>query len=198
MASQIQIINGALRKLGAGRIAALTDENEMARIASDSYDVLLDAVLTDAPWDFATRRAELSANATAPLFTYDNAFDLPSGTEAATPEYCLKPLEIVNLSEYQWRVEGRQIITSHDAPLQLIYVARITVNTGSYSPLFVEALQARLAMEWAEHLVKQSSVQQVMAKLYDEKIGLARSAEAGQTGLHEDTQDGTWVTERTG
>jgi hypothetical protein len=191
MASDITIINGALRKLGVPRIGTRNEETEPARVANDTYDALRDAVLTDAPWDFATKRQELSANATAPLFGFDNAFDLPSDP------YCLKPLEIVNLNEYQWSVEGRQIITSHDAPLQLIYIARIT-DVGSYSPQFVEALQSRLAAEWAEPLIKQSSVQQVMINAYDAKVRAAKTIEAGQTGLHEDTTDGSWVDSRLG
>jgi hypothetical protein len=188
-ASDVQIINGALRKLGVPRIGARNEESEPARVANDTYDVLLDAVLTDAPWDFAVRRSELSANATSPDFGFDNAFDLPVE--------CLKPLEIVNLTEYQWRVENRQILTSHEAPLQLIYIARVT-TVGSYSPQFVEAFQARLAAEWAEPLIKQSSVQDMMLKFYNSKIAAAKTIEAGQTGLHEDTTNGSWVDSRIG
>jgi hypothetical protein len=190
-ASDVQIINGALRKLGVPRIGVRNEESEAARVANDTYDVLLDAVLTDAPWDFAVRRQELSANATDPTFGFDNAFDLPSAP------YCLKPLEIVNLTEYQWRVENRQILTSHEAPLQLVYIARIT-TVGSYSPQFVEAFQARLAAEWAEPLIKQSSVQENMLKFYLDKIAAAKTIEAGQTGLHEDTTNGSWVDSRIG
>lgn len=189
MASQVQICNGALRKLGVSRIGSLIEQSEAARVASDTYDILLDEVLADAPWDFAKKRQELSANATAPLFGFDNAFDLPSDP------YCLRPLEIENLTEYQWVVEGRQILTSHEAPLQLTYIARIT-DTSQYTPKFIEAFTARLAAEWAEPLVKQSSVQDAMFSLYSAKISAARGVEAGQTGLHEDTTDGTWVTSR--
>lgn len=192
MASDITIINGALRKIGVHRIDSRNEASEPARVANDTYDELRDAVLTDAPWDFATKRQELSANATAPLFGFDNAFDLPT-----SPFYCLYPREIVNLNDYQWRVEGRQIITSHEAPLQLIYTARIT-TPGDYSPQFVEAFMARLAAEWAEPLVKSSSLQQTMFAAYDAKIPSAKSIEAGQTGLHEDTTYGSWVDSRSG
>jgi hypothetical protein len=191
MASKIQIINGALRKLGVSRIGSLTEESEAARIAADTYDIMLDEVLADAPWDFAKRRQELSANATSPLFGFDNAFDLPSDP------YCLRPLEIENLTEYLWTVEGRQIITSHEAPLQLIYIARIT-DSEQYSPKFIEAFQARLAAEWAEPLIRQTGVQENMLQFYASKIAGAKAVEAGQTGLHEDTTMGSWVDSRNG
>ena len=190
--TDVTIINGALRKIGVQPIDDRDDVSEQGRLADETYDILLDAVLVDAPWDFAITRAEITAHATAPEFEYDNAFDLPDGDPDAL---CLRPLEIINLTQYQWKVEGSQIITSHDSPLQLIYVAQIT-DEALYPPMFIEALQARLAMEWAEPLMRQSIVQQTMAALYERKISDAKAVEAGQTGLHEDTDEGSWVTSR--
>ena len=187
MASDITIINGALRKLGVTRILDRNESTEPARIANDTYDTLLDAVLTD----FATVRQELSAVSPSPIFGLDNAFNLPGDP------FCLKPREIVNLEEFPWVVEGRQIITSHDAPLQLIYTARVT-DTSLYSSQFIEAFESRLAAEWAEPLIKQSSVQELMWRAYNAKISAAKAIEAGQTGLHEDTTQGSWVDSRSG
>ena len=190
-ADDIAIVNGALRKLGVDKITALADSVEAARVATDTYSDLLDAVLADAPWDFATTRASVTVNVTAPTFGFDNAFDFPSSP------YCLLVREIENLSEYLWTVEGRQVLTNHGSPLKMIYTARMTTETD-YSPKFIEAFEARLAAEWAEPLVKSTSVQEVMFKLYQEKITAARTVEAGQSGLHEDTTDGAWVDSRLG
>lgn len=192
--TDVTIINGALRKIGVQEIVLRTDETEQGRVSNSTYDLLLDAVLVDAPWDFAITRAEITAEDTGPDFEYDNYFELPDGDPDL---YCLRPLEIINLTQYQWKVEGRNIATSHESPLQLIYVARI-VDEEVYTPQFIEALQARLALEWAEPLTRQSSIQQVMAALYERKITDAKAVEAGQTGLHEDTDEGTWVTSRFG
>jgi hypothetical protein len=187
--TDIDVINGALRKLGVDSITALSDTVEAARVASDTYPMLLDAVLSDAPWDFATTRAELTAHATSPDFGFDNAFDLPAG--------CLRVREIVNVNEYQWVVEQNQILTSHESPIQIIYTAQI-IDESLYTPQFIEALQARLAAEWAEPLTASSSVQEVMIKAYNSKISAARTIEAGQTGLHADTTNGSWVDSRVG
>ncbi len=187
--SDITIINGALRKLGVQRIDSRDDDSEQGRVSKDTYDALRDAVLTDAPWDFATERQELSASDTAPLFGFAFSYPLPESPK------CLKPREIVNLNRRMWRVEGRAILTDHEAPVQLIFTALIT-EEGKFTSQFVEAFQARLAMEWAEALTKQNTVVQNMAALYKGKIEAARTIEAGQTGLHEDTDQGTWVTSR--
>jgi hypothetical protein len=187
--TDIDVINGALMKLGVDAITALADNVNAARIATDTYSMLLDAVLSDAPWDFATTRAELDAHETSPDFGFDNAFDLPSD--------CLRVREIVNVNEYQWVVEQAQILTSHESPIQIIYTAQI-VDEDLYTPQFIEAFQSRLAAEWAEPLIASSSVQEVMIKVYNSKIAAARTIEAGQTGLHADTTNGSWVDSRVG
>ena len=186
--TDIDVINGALRKLGVDSITALADSVAAARVATDTYSMLLDAVLVDAPWDFATKRAELTAHATSPTFGFDNAFDLPAD--------CLNVREIVNLNSYQWVVEAGQILTSHESPIQVVYTYQV-LDEDEYTPQFIEALQARLAAEWAEPLLKSSSVQKVMFAAYEAKISPAKTIEAGQTGLHEDTTWGSWVDSRT-
>jgi hypothetical protein len=185
--TDIDVINGALRKLGVDAITTLADSVEAARVASDTYSMLLDAVLADAPWDFATKRAELTVHVTAPAFGFDNAFDLPAD--------CINVREIVNLNSYQWVVEDGQILTSHESPIQLVYTYQALVE-DDYTPQFIEALQARLAAEWAEPLIKSTSVQKTMFALYEAKISPAKTIEAGQTGLHEDTTLGSWVDSR--
>jgi len=192
--TDIDVINGALRKLGVDAITTLADSVDAARVASDTYAMLLDAVLVDAPWDFATTRAEIAVNVTAPDFGFDNAYDFPDGDP---DPYCLLVREIVNLSEYLWTVEGRQVLTNHGTPLQMIYTARME-DEDEYSPQFIEALQSRLAAEWAEPLIKSSSVQKLAFKAYASKIAAAKTIEAGQSGLHEDTTDGAWVDSRLG
>ncbi len=187
--TDIDVINGALHKLGVGSIEALGDDANAARVATDTYSMLLDAVLSDAPWDFATTRVELTAHATSPDFGFDNAFDLPA--------LCLRVREMVNERSYPWVVEQAQILTSHESPIQITYTA-LVVDEALYTPQFIEAFQARLAAEWAEPLIASSSVQDLMMKAYDSKISAAKTIEAGQTGLHADTTDGSWVDSRVG
>ena len=189
MPSQVTIINGALRKLGAGRITTIEDESEQGRVANDTYETYRDAVLSDAPWDFAKELAALSVNTVAPAWKFANAFDLPGDP------YCLRVLEVENDSETPWEVIGREIHTNLGAPLNIVYIAQIT-EEAFYPALFIEALEARLALEWAETLTKQSSVQSAMGVLYQEKLDIARTVDAGQAGLQEDTSSGSWIDSR--
>ncbi len=59
--SQVSICNAALRQLGVAKITALSDSVEQARILTDIYDAILDEVLAAHPWNFAIKRATLTA-----------------------------------------------------------------------------------------------------------------------------------------
>lgn len=172
MASNVSIVNGALVKLGEATINDFSEDNEPARVANRTYADIRDAVLREHHWGFATTRAALSANTTAPAFEFDNAYELPR-----EPTYCLKVIDVENPNRYPWRVEGRQILTDIDAPLNVTFVYRNT-DADSYDSLFIECLEARLAQEWAEPLTRQSTIAAAMAALYAQKLAYARSVDA--------------------
>src|SRR4051812_44976933 len=76
--SDVSICNLALQKLGATRIAALTDNSRNARAVAACYEQMRDRELRANPWNFAKARAQLAAAGTAPAFDYNNAFPLPT------------------------------------------------------------------------------------------------------------------------
>ena len=189
MASEVGICNAALAKLGLRSILAFTDDRTEARLATQTYEDIRDDVLRDHPWNFATFRAELAAEVTAPAFAYARAFNLPD-----TPTYCLRVLEVVNPSSWPWKVEGRQILTDLGSPLQITFISRIT-NCDQMDALFRDALAARLAMEWAEKLTRTTTIQEAMAALYAKKLAEARSID-GQEGTREEISESSWISAR--
>jgi len=78
MASVVGICNQALAKLGATRIVALTDDTKQARLLNSIYEVKRDAELAANPWTFATKRAQIPASSTAPVFGWAYSYPLPS------------------------------------------------------------------------------------------------------------------------
>ncbi len=61
--TKIQIVNKALRLLGAERLTQVqltADSPEQARIVNDIYDSVLEEVLVSHPWNFAVKKAELT------------------------------------------------------------------------------------------------------------------------------------------
>jgi hypothetical protein len=167
MAADIDVINGALSKLGEQALLSIADVSPAGRLATRTYADLRDALLREFPWNFATKRASLAASAEAPEWGFTRQFVLPAG--------CLRLIEINNSSDQEWRNEGGKILTDMDAPLEIKYVENVSVDEMDVT--FRDALAARLAMEWAEPLTQTTTVVDSMARLYRNKLQVARVAD---------------------
>ena len=77
MAGETDVINAALRLVGASPITSLTDGTNSANVADDLYDEVRDDLLRSHPWNFATQRVKLAKSSTTPTFEFDNAFPVP-------------------------------------------------------------------------------------------------------------------------
>lgn len=168
MAAEIDLINSGLAKLGEQALLSVTDDSPAGRLANRHYPDLRDALLREYPWNFATRRASLAAETTAPDWEFANSYPLPSD--------CLRVVALNNPDMISWRNENRRILTDLSAPLQIKYVAQIT-DVNAMDPAFRDTLAARLAMEWAEPLAQTTTVQNAMSTLYRNKLQVARVAD---------------------
>jgi hypothetical protein len=160
MASEVEIVNVALTLLGEARILSLDDDVKPAREAKAIFTSQRDKLLAAYNWSFAKTRAQLSADATAPAFEWDYAYTMPAE--------CLRLLQVgdeyagIDLTDYRgantalFTIEGRKILTSLGAPLNIRYVQRIT-DTTMFHVCFNELLSARLAEELCEPLTQSDS-----------------------------------------
>lgn len=149
MASKTSIANRALSKLGQPRIADVdTTDTKSARVISEMWDDVRDAMLQSYPWNFAIKRAVL-AQTTAPSWGWDYAYMLPTD--------CLSPLEIKDDPDYV--VENGKILTNTSDAVYLRYISRIT-GVSEFSPLFRQLLSCRLAFEACEELTQSDSKKQ--------------------------------------
>lgn len=173
MAADIDIINVALSKLGEQNLLSITDPSPPGRLANRTYDDIRDAMIREYPWNFATKRASLAAEVTAPVWGFARSFALPSDL--------LRLISINNTSDQEWRNEGGKVVTDMTAPLEIRYVALVPVDLMDST--FREALAARLAMEWAEPLAQTTSVANSMATLYRNKLQVARVSDGQEDRL---------------
>ncbi len=187
MPAAIDIINGALTKLGERNITAVTDPVKAARIANQTYDKYRDVVLSDHKWNFAITRLAITSTGTEPLFEFANAFNQPGDL--------LRLLDLDNPDNVIWKVENGQILTDIASPLNIQYVFRNT-NVNSYSFMFIEALEARLAAEWAEPLTKSATMQANMQNLFQAKMRAARSVD-GSEDFPDTIEANEWLRSRT-
>ena len=114
MPSDVQIANAALLRIGEKPLTSFTDAGKPGLLANNTYTIHRDALLRAIPWRFAIWRASIAASTTEPAWEFDRYFPLPT-----TPDYCLRVLTIKNLSDTDWRLEGRMIVTDAESPLYI-------------------------------------------------------------------------------
>lgn len=193
MPSEVDIVNGALRLVGGGRITSLTDGSNNANVANDLYEELRDDLLRSHPWNFATKRQKLAQSVTAPAFEFDHAYPLPSdwlrtvsvhGNDAGT-------------GRIMFRVEHvggqRAIVTSQDE-VWLRYVARIT-DPNMMAVDFRRALQLALARDMAVPVAASNTLQDNLQRQAERMLARARSAD-GLGSFPERRPRGSWADSR--
>jgi hypothetical protein len=198
MASQVEIANRALTKLGAARIISFADDNKQSRSVNSMFSVVRDAELRAHLWSFTIKRDSLPALTTTPAWGYDYEYQLP-------PD-CLRLLEVddiypgPNLDDYrnantqEFTIEGRKILTNKDAPLKIRYVSRVA-DTTQWDATFVEAFACRLAMEMCEDLTQSNSKKESVKDDYNTAIMMAIRANAIELPP-QDLPDDSWVMSR--
>ena len=198
MASQVQIANRALTKVGESRIMSMSDDVEAARTADSLWDIVRDAELRTRKWKFSISRTSLAALASAPSWGFDYQYQLPTD--------CLRVLQVgeyypgVSLSDYrnsdtaEWRVEGRVIMSNDSAPLKIRYISRVE-DTEQWDSAFVEAFACRLAVELAERLTQSNTKRQLAWDEYKQAVALAVRADAIEAAP-EPLPDSEWVLAR--
>jgi len=179
--AEVEIANLALTHVSSKPIGALTEATTQARQANRYFWPSADEALKAHPWNFATRRSGVLAQADTPAFgPFAYAFQLP------TEPYCLRVLSTSDDNEETgvrgeaWAVEGRQILTNL-SELQVKYIARIT-DTGLWSSTFITAFSYLLASKLAYPITKHRSVAADMFSLWKDALKEAR-AENGLEGV---------------
>lgn len=212
--SSVDIANLALvGHLGGKPFADFTEADspegpDAVRILRLLYPNVRDELLVLQPWHFATTRVALATLATAPLYGYTYAYQLPQGgvpalvTDPVPPPYCLRVLD-TNLDptwgnwwgmagwgpglwpwpmlgvQGLWQIEGRTLI-SNEAALSIRYIARVD-DVSIYPPSFVAALACLLAARSARALTQNETIVKALREEASTLVSKARSVE-GQEG----------------
>lgn len=198
MASQVEIANRALTKLGAGRIISFNDDNKQARSVTSMYNIVRDAELRSHIWQFSVRRASIAALSTTPAWGYAYEYQLPSD--------CLRIIMVndrypgPSLDDYrnesvaEYAIEGNKILTDIGSPLKIKYISRIQ-DTTEWDAMFVEAFACRLAMEMAEDLTQSNTKRELAQAEYMAALRGAIRANAIQQPP-QDLPDDSWMFSR--
>ena len=199
MASDTKIANAALLKLGAARIANLTDDNDRARTLNERYNGIREAELRRHRWKFSLARTTLPALSSTPDFGYSVEYQVPTGFLALIQ---VGDFDVsTDLTDYRYApiapysLEGRKILTDLGAPLSIRYVTDVT-DVATMDVAFREALASRLAYECCERITGKTTKRQLAMADYKLAVREAIRANAIESPPKQISDD-TWVTART-
>lgn len=190
MTSEVQIANLALDELGESHIASLAQNVKAARVINSLFAPTRDALLRSHPWNFATRRANIAADATAPEFGYTTKYAVPTG--------CLRVLEVRASDLYpvdDYKIEQGFILCNNTGALYVRYIERVE-DTEKFDSLFVTALALNLALKGEKRIADMEATRREQVKA-DLKLVMtaARSADGQESTYDEldEMQTESWV-----
>lgn len=191
MASEVDICNRALQKLGAATIVDFNEESVEARECSACYETLRDAELRSHVWNFSIARAELAADssATGPEWGRARSYQLPSDFLRLADDY---PEDVSN--DKDWIIEGRKILSDDSDPIYIRYVKKVT-DPEEMDVMFREVLAARIAKELCERLTQSNTKMAALNDDYRYWVKEAKRVNAFEQQSAEPQED-TWITAR--
>lgn len=195
MVSDADVVNVALRMIGSERITGLETDDPAATEANDIYSDLVEDLLRQHFWNFATKRVKLPRMTTDPTYEFDHAYSLPSDwlrTISVHPDEngygrMLYKEELVD--------NKNAIVTSAD-DVYLRYVARIT-DPNKWSADFRRAVSSALARDLAIIRASSNTLQKKMDAQATRDLSRARSTDA-MGSSPERRPRGSWVARRGG
>ncbi len=193
MASESDIINLALFKIGADRIV-IGDNSKEDLVSALMYPEVRDNLLRAHPWNFATRRLKLAQSANTPQYEWQYQYPIPADM--------LRVMEVhdnqsgLGLVEYKIEhdpVDG-SVIRANASEIWLTYVAKVT-DTNKMPPDFRTALSIALASELAIPVAKSSSLSERLEIKANKAVRKARSTDSMED-FPDQFPSGTWMTSR--
>lgn len=168
LASQVDVANLALLKLGDKTIVTFDDDTAQARVVKLMYPRVVDSVLREHRWRFAMTQATLAQLTGTPPYRYTYRYQLP------TDPFCLKVVRASPEDDrIRWELQGRELLTDA-ATVSIEYIARV-VDPQQWDALFLEALTERLAAEMALPITNTASTRASLMQTYLLKIQEART-----------------------
>jgi hypothetical protein len=195
MPGETDLINVALRKIGAAAIVSLSDGSIPANVAGDIYEEIRDDLLASHPWNFATKRVSLNQSATEPVFEFDHAYALPSDWLRTISVHDNDAGHSTILYRME-QVNGQKSIVTSSDEVWLRYVSRVT-DPNLMTPDFRMALAASLARDLSIPLASSNTLHEQMDAMARRAIAKARSTDA-LGGFPELRPRGSWASSRSG
>ena len=182
--TKTEILNKALTLIGAAPVTNIDDDTNNARVLNRVYETALRSILSEAKWNFATKRTTLSV-----------VTDVPSWYDVGETYVYQKPIDMIRIygandNYATWREEG-DLIFSDTSALGLRYVYYLDDPT-KYPSYFIDAFIDRLCADIGYMIVNSATLAEKYKQLY-ESVSLPKAQAANaQTGVQQVLQDDAW------
>lgn len=193
--ASVDICNLALDLLKEGPISDITSnpQTEIEVLCARWYDATRRAVLRKHVWNFAITRTELAANATAPVYGYANAYDLPSDF--------IRLLTIgddyVDDIRQKYQIEDNQLLYGGDVSTDALQIRYIYdhVVVSQFDPLFIDCLVFELAIKMSRKITGDGEAGKELKELL-KSIAPEAYAIDGQERPPQRIQKSKWIARR--
>ncbi len=193
--SAVEICNLALDLLKEGPITDITTNpsTDTEVLCARWYDQTRRAVLRKHPWNFAITRSNLAANATAPVFGYANAYDLPSDF-----------IRLVTIGDdyvedlkQKYQLEDNQLLYGGDTSTTALPVRYVYDHTAvsQFDSLFVDCLAFELAIKMSRKITGDGEAAKEIKELL-KSISPEAYAIDGQERPPQRIQRSKWIARR--
>lgn len=162
--SWTDVANIALVEIGEEPIVAISDEGVIASLCNKFLPFAREEFLTEANWNFATKRAVLSPVAGVnPPFGYAYYFNKPSDWLRGYP---------ISKNQPHYVIEADGILSNHSA-LSIKYIANIT-DPNAYTPWAAKAVALNLAGTIVSRIEKSDISKEGLLRQYQFALFKAR------------------------
>lgn len=188
--SVTRVCNMALARIGSkDRINNITEDSVMARHCNTHYQQTRDGLLRSHWWRFASARATLAEDDTAPDFEWDNQFILPADFLRLKDFY-----EDNNTPTHRtvrtYAIEGDRLLTNL-SECEIRYIKRVTDPT-KFDALFVEVLVLQLAMKLVMPLSQDKVLRRDLQDELTVMMSRVRTVDRSETSRVGEVDSRTW------
>lgn len=173
--TETDICNLALDRIGEPMISDFAENSPNAITCRRHYEAVRDSLLRSHPWNFATGRAQLTADSTAPEFGYSYSYQLPVD--------CLRELTLNGVEakkcEASYTIEGRKLLTDA-SEARITYVKKVE-DPNDFDSLFSDVLAFRLAAAIAVSVTGSESKRDGMEQMAALRLNDASFVDANET-----------------
>lgn len=195
IASQIEICNQALTKIGAARIVSLDDNVQAARSLNSAWNITLNSLLRARTWRFSIARVQLAALASTPSWGFSYQYQIPSDyirlVQVNNYIVNLNAAFYVSSDDSPFSLEGNMILTDYAAPLKIRYV-KLIQDTNLFDYTFCDALATKLAIQICEELTDSNALKQGLWQEYKQCLSDAIRANAIEVAS-QSIPDSEWI-----